>query len=336
MNYKVIYLILFVSIVTTSCENLLFEENKQSTDARKNFEYLWKECKEKYSFLEYKNVNWDAIYAKYDVRIKDGMDEEQLFTELGNMLNELRDGHNNLFSSFNVSRFDVSLLGPKNFDDRLLKEFYLSKNYFITGPFVHDFLDSGRVGYIRFGEFTGTINDEQLNFILTRFQQTNGIILDIRQNGGGVANDIFALLSRFIDVETHLYTTYIKSGPGINEFSAGEKCMLKPHDGVKYLKKVMVLTDRGTYSAGSFTSLATKAIPNLILVGDTTGGGLGMPNGGQLPNGWTYRFSITKSLGLSGENYEDGVPPDIYVTLNPTNMINGKDDVIDRAIAEIN
>jgi len=32
----------------------------------------------------------------------------------------------------------------------------------------------------------------------------------------------------------------------------------------------------------------------MVLIGDTTGGGWGLPNGGQLPNGWTYRLSITK------------------------------------------
>ena len=95
-----------------------------------------------------------------------------------------------------------------------------------------------------------------------------------------------------------------------------------------------VLTDRGTYSAGSFTSIATKAIPNIILMGDTTGGGLGLPNGGQLPNGWTYRFSITQALTLDkSPAYENGVPPDVHVLFDWSDRT--KDEVIERALVEL-
>ena len=107
-----------------------------------------------------------------------------------------------------------------------------------------------------------------------------------------------------------------------------------PSSGVKYSKKVMLLVDRGTYSAGSFTSLATKAIPNITLVGDTTGGGLGLPNGGQLPNGWNFRFSITQALTLDkDESYENGVPPDISALVDWNDRT--KDEVIEKAIEEI-
>jgi C-terminal processing protease CtpA/Prc len=97
----------------------------------------------------------------------------------------------------------------------------------------------------------------------------------------------------------------------------------------------MMLIDRGTYSAGSFTALSTRAIPRITLVGDTTGGGLGLPNGGQLPNGWTYRFSITQTLDANLNNeYESGVPPDIRVITNLSDRT--KDEVIERAKLEIN
>ena len=126
----------------------------------------------------------------------------------------------------------------------------------------------------------------------------------------------------------------LKSGPGKNEFTPAEPVYVKPHDGTRYLKKVIVLVDRGSYSASSFTSLATKAIPNMILMGDTTGGGLGLPNGGELPNGWNYRFSITQALTLDkDESYENGVPPDI-VSLFDWNDLT-KDEVIEQALTEL-
>lgn len=109
---------------------------------------------------------------------------------------------------------------------------------------------------------------------------------------------------------------------------------ITPYNGIRYTKKIAVLIDRGTYSAGSHTSLFMKALPNIVLIGDTTGGGLGGPNGGQLPNSWTYIFSITQALTLDkSPAYENGVPPDINVLFDWNDLI--KDEVLERAIAEL-
>lgn len=96
----------------------------------------------------------------------------------------------------------------------------------------------------------------------------------------------------------------------------------------------MVLIDRGSYSATTFFALATKAFKNIKLIGDTTGGGGGLPNGGQLPNGWTYRFSVSQLLDLNGNNYaEDGVSPDIKAAFDWNDLT--KDEILERAIEEI-
>lgn len=74
---------------------------------------------------------------------------------------------------------------------------------------------------------------------------------------------------------------------------------------------------------------------NITLVGDTTGGGGGLPNGGQLPNGWTYRFSITRLFDLGKQNFaESGVSPDVLASFNWSDLT--RDEIIDRAIEEIN
>ena len=59
-----------------------------------------------------------------------------------------------------------------------------------------------------------------------------------------------------------------------------------------------------------------------------------MPNGGQLPNGWRYRFSISQALTLNmNASYENGVPPDILSFFDFNNLT--QDEVIERAIQEI-
>ena len=328
------YLILLIIPFLLSCEKLMFEKDLASTNPGENFEYLWKECDEKYSYFELKNIDWEQVYSEYSAKIYDGMSEDSLFKVLGGMLTELKDDHTNLFSNFNISLYDVSNLGPDNFDWRIVKDNYLTKNVYISGPFVHDFIANNQIGYIRFSSFTGTVDDVNLDFILNRYKDTKGLILDLRENGGGVAADVFNILSRFVETKTLINYSRIKNGPDHNDFSDDEPVYVSPSDHVRYTENVMVLIDRGTYSSGSFTSLATKALPNMILVGDTTGGGLGLPNGGQLPNGWTYRFSITQALDLNKNNsYENGVPPDIQVLFNWNDLT--KDEVIERALLEI-
>ena len=331
---KKIYLALLIIPFFFSCEDAMFEKDLASTDPMTNFEYLWTQCDEKYSYFELKNIDWDQIKTKYSAKISNDMSEEALFTVLGDMLTELKDDHTNLISDFNISFFGVDQLGQDNYDSRIVKDQYLSDNYYISGPFTHDFLANNEVGYIRFGSFTGTVDNTNLDFILNRYKNTKGLILDLRENGGGAVTDIFNILSRFVEKETILNYSRIKTGPAHNDFSEDKPVKVTPHDGIRYTNKVMVLVDRGTYSAGSFTSLATKALPNMILVGDTTGGGLGLPNGGQLPNGWTYRFSITQALTLNKNNaFENGVPPDIKVSFDWNDRT--KDEIIERALKEL-
>jgi C-terminal processing protease CtpA/Prc len=157
------------------------------------------------------------------------------------------------------------------------------------------------------------------------------LIIDIRQNGGGYVTNVFQLLSRFTFEDTKLYETQIKSGAAEDSFSTLEEVIYSPNDKEKYNGKVAVLTDRGSYSASSFFSVCTYAYDNIFLVGDTTGGGLGLPNGGQLPNGWTFRFSITRTIAVDGGNYENGVVPDFTVILNDDAEDTGIDNVIEFA-----
>ena len=330
---KIIIACLFLPVLI-SCEKILFEESKKSIKAQENFDYLWKQCNEKYSYFEVKDIDWELVRLKYSSRIYADMSQDSLFNVLGGMLRELKDDHTNLISGFNVSRFGVVYLGQDNFDWRIVEDHYLNRDYLISGPFSHNFLANGEVGYIRFPSFTGTMNKENLNYILNKYKNTKGLIIDLRENGGGAVSDVFKLLSRFIEEPRVVYYSRIKNGKEHTNFSSIEPVIIAPSKEIRYTKKVMMLVDRGTYSAGSLTSIATKAIPNITLVGDTTGGGLGLPNGGQLPNGWTYRFSVTQTLSLDKNPvYEKGVPPDVSVLMDWSDLT--KDEVIEEALNQI-
>lgn len=320
-----------LAVLFCSCEKEYFEAELQSTDPYTNFEYLWSECDKKYSYFTLKNVDWNEIKSEYESKLFVGMSQDSLFNVLSAMLNELKDDHVNLVSNFKTSFYGNKYLYQQNFNWRSIVDHYISPNYTITGAFKHNFLDSNQIGYIRLATFSEVINENQLNYILSKYKNTKGIILDLRENGGGKIENAYKLLRRFIGEELIVQYTRIKTGAEHNNFSNPESVSIKPYNGIKYTKKVVVLIDAGTFSAASLFALNTKAFSNITLLGNKTGGGLGMPNGGQLPNGWYYRFSVTQTLDLQqSPNQENGVTPDIEVQIDWNHL--NKDEVLEEAI----
>ncbi len=321
-------------LLFSSCEKVLFDEDHASTNPQENFEYLWNECNEKYAYFDLKGVDWDQVKAAYAAKIYPEMSEDSLFNVLGAMLKELRDDHANLVSNFNTSFYGVAYQAQDNFDWRIIVDHYISQDYYMSGPFAHSFIANNQIGYIRLSNFTRPVNQGSLDYILDRYKNTKGLILDLRENGGGSISNVFQILNRFVESETLVYYSRIKAGADHNHFTDASGTTVQPYDGIRYTKDMVVLTDRGTYSSGSLLALATKALPDVSLVGDTTGGGLGMPNGGQLPNGWRYRFSITQSLTLDkNPDYENGVPPDILISFHWNDL--NKDEILEAAINEL-
>ncbi len=327
-------LVLAVLFIFTACEKVFIEPDKASNDPYVNFEYLWNEVDKKYSYFELKNIDWNDVQVRYKQKLYLNMTQEALFDVLAEMLKELKDDHTNLFSPFNVSRYNLPLQKEKNYHARTVSEFYIP-NAMITGPFVHDFLHNGSIGYVRYSSFMSAFSKTDLDYVINRYKNTRGLILDVRENGGGNMFNIMPLLERFVDKRTLVSYSITRSGVGHQDFSDPAPMFANAHEGDVFMKPVVVLIDRGSYSATTFFSLCTKALPNVVLLGDTTGGGGGLPNGGQLPNGWTYRFSITQLLDVNKNAYaEMGVPPDITASFDWNDLT--KDEIIEKAITEIN
>jgi len=323
-----------------------FTGDQPEQTPRATFEYLWEEVRTKYSFMAYKELNWDSVYATYSPLIRPDMSEEALFRVLANMMNELRDGHANLISPFTYSNYyPIFLDRPENYDSRLLLEHYYLRDinkYYITGPFQHTVLDTlgKRFGLISYRSFSNGFSGAELNFVFEKMAGVDGVIFDLRSNGGGAIHNAHTLAGRFTAVERIGYYSRLKNGPGPADFGPELAIRVVPSTSPrKFTGNVVVLTNRGSYSASSMFCLHMRALPNVRLIGDTTGGGLGLPNGGELPNGWTYRFSVSQSLSSETDaggqryNWESGVPPHIQVDLDPAQAALGYDSMLERAIS---
>lgn len=330
----------------TACEKA-FMDGDANYDPKENFDYLWNQVNEKYSYFDVKNVDWDSVYAEFSPMVTSQMSERALFNVLYDMLCVLRDGHVNLVSSFNVSRYNISYNAPENFNWRLIEDYYLepgTKNHFqldehsySTGALRHQIfpIDSLEIGYIYYGSFSNPVSNYDIEYTLSRMHYTQGLIIDVRNNGGGSPDNIFQILNRLTYTKRYIYGSQIKTGKGHNEFSEVMEVYSNPEGNYTYHKPVVILTNRNCYSATSFFAAACKSYPNITQIGDTTGGGAGAPHGGQLPNGWYYRFSVTRSGFPHGDSlydFETGVPPDIFINMDSNDEQNGYDSMIDKAI----
>jgi Peptidase family S41/Tricorn protease C1 domain len=325
-----------------SCQKIFVKPDPPNTP-QENFQYLWNDINNRYSFLQYKHINWDSLYNIYSSQIHSNMTQIQLFNVLANMMNELRDDHVNLSSPFNVSIYYPIILGsPQNFDNRLLLEHYLLRapqNYYIAGSLNIAVLDTlgHHIGYIRYSSFLNPVGAFDIDFAIAYFRQANvdGVIIDVRNNGGGDVSNIFPLADRFADQKRLAYTSQLKLGPGADDFGDDQQVYIEPEGQHQFTGKIAVLTNRSSYSATSFFTLAMKSLPYVRIVGDSTGGGLGAPTSGELPNGWIYRFSVTQTIAPGGENWEIGIPADFLVDLDPSLAARGYDSIIERAIQYI-
>ena len=333
---KRVYPILLCLLAFASCERALMDQD-ESDNPVNMFEYLWNQVDQNYTFFDVKGVNWDSVREVYRPKVNDNMRNDSLFRVCAAMLNTLRDGHTNLISGFDVSYNDsvfYKMHANKNMDDEVVFLNYLTVNHHTTGSFKHNVIRDGEVAYLRYSSFSNEVNDMVLKYLVNYYKSCSGMILDLRQNGGGSLSNVSKLLSIFNNHGQLLYQTQVKSGPGHDEFKdietvyAADSSLLGKNP---YTKPLAVLIDRGSYSATSFFAVCTMAFDNVKLFGDYSGGGLGLPNGGTLPNGWAYRFSVTRTLANDGQNYENGVPPDVRVILDPACTAQGIDNVIEAA-----
>lgn len=321
---------LFLALSFTAC----VDEDVYEDSPSGNFEALWKIMDEHYCFFQEKGVDWDSVHAVYAPRFNAGMTDDQELEVLGNMLAELKDGHVNLFASFDYSRYwGFHEDYPKNYSDTLARH-YLGTDYRISNGFKYRIMDDN-VGYLRVSSFEDTIGAGNLEDILLYLQPCLGIIIDLRDNGGGMLTAAEALAARFTDKEILVGYMRHKTGKGHNDFSDMEEQTLKPAKGIRWHKPVVVLTNRSVYSAANEFIKYMRHCPHVTIVGDRTGGGAGLPFSSELPNGWSIRFSACPMYDTDKQSTENGIEPDIKVGLRTDDFLRGRDTMIETARAKL-
>jgi len=298
-----------------------------------NMECLWRTLDEKYCYFEEKGIDWKLVHDQYLNSLKE-MDEKDylaLFDTLSSMVNTLEDGHVNLYSSFDISSCKSWYEGyPANWDWEVVKTYYL-KDYRRAGGAYYTTLLPDSVGYMYVSSFETAISATNMAYMLRSWIKCKGLIVDVRNNGGGNMDYAYQLAATFFeDSQTVGYWQH-KNGTNHEDFSSLEEQKLeKANMPSSWLRPVVVLCNRRTYSAANFFVSAMRYAPYSCIMGSQSGGGGGMPMSYELPNGWLIRFSSIRMYDNEKLSIENGITPAVLAIDNETTI--NKDEAIETAI----
>lgn len=166
----------------------------------------------------------------------------------------------------------------------------------------------GNIGYIRLSTFySWDMAKDKLRHAMALVGDTTGLILDLRQNGGGDAETAGHLVRAFLgdDVKT---VQRIESRRGAKDEALPER------DIATYGRKLVVLVDRRSASASEFLAYSLQSAGRATVIGSRSAGAASLLDEPQplvhgfqisVPNAWPVNLK-------TGKNWEgEGVTPDV-------------------------
>jgi len=151
------------------------------------------------------------------------------------------------------------------------------------------------------------------------------IILDLRNNPGGLLSSAINLSSWFLDAGD--LVTIEDFGNGMrNDFDAVRNAKLKD-------KKVVILINQGSASASEIMAGALRDNNRTLLIGETTFGKGSVQEVEELKDRSSLKFTVARWLTPSGGSIDDtGLEPDIVIEITKEDLENDRDPQLEKAV----
>jgi C-terminal processing protease CtpA/Prc len=333
---KKILVVMLLAISMFSCQKMFVEPPANNPEAV--FENLWTTFNKEYAPFEERNVDWQVQYNTFRSMVNSSTTDDELFSIISQMLSVLDDGHVTLTAPgrdvFISNKIRNELIDDELFSIPVIKT-YVEPGYKEgeESSYLYGKIKNENVAYIYFGSVGD--NFFKLNDFLSEYPNVNGYIVDMRHNKGGDFSFAFSEMGRLTNQSRYVFRSKTKNGNRPDDYTDWYEWFIYPK-GEYVDKPIILLTDRYTISAGERAVMAFMTLPNVTLMGDTTNGAHGTMIGRELANGWFYSLVPQKIELFDGKSYEGiGLAPDIYSKNTISQINNGIDTTLQRAINEL-
>ena len=300
------------------------------------FHQLWEDFNLNYPYFEHKQVMWDSIYDVYYQKFETESNEEDFFLQLSDMLSTLKDIHIHLNASNKSFQYQKRHLFESN--PSHLSNYYLEKAELDNNRVLYSRIKGTQIAYLKIRTFEGSVNNYTVwptETIVSSIAKKKGLIIDLRDNAGGKEDFAADFASRFVtDSRVYKQVRY-RSGPDVTHFGQWTDEILVPASPIDFDYPIVILTNRGCYSATESFVLMMKTLTKVVMIGDTTGGATGNPSVSYLPNGWRYTLPTWQARDIQGKLIEDvGIAPDIPINMTESSISMKRDLILEKALEQ--
>lgn len=357
----------------------------QTTEQQKVALEIWNIFDRHYPLMHRKNINWksvlDSFYPNMTASTTD-QDLVRIFTSIMNTI--IKDGHTSI--TYNGSSFGYSepvhphisnMIYNSNdivvsFDPNSTSQ---NSSYILYGSLA----SNPDIGYIKSLTFEPTNEDDaeftvyktHVDQALEALKNKKGIIVDVRENGGGQQQYAYYLSGRFFSLNNQpILRARYKTKTGDTEASLSDWVLgnnsfdgypdpraeggtiastypdyetVSKSGAFQFTKKVALLTSRSTASSGEFFTVAMKSQPHVKTIGNTT---FGIYAGSEIiklnagNNKWSIRVSVHDIEVMYGGSFKSlegiGIVPDQLLLPTLDEASSGRDIHIEAAVTYIN
>ncbi len=168
-----------------------------------------------------------------------------------------------------------------------------------------------KVGYVRLVQFNEPTADDLAKALdALQRQGMQALILDLRNNPGGLLNSAVDVCAQFLPPGTKVVSTLGRTASQQHDYATSSTKKERPRF------PLAVLINEGSASGSEIVSGALKDLHRAILLGETTFGKGSVQNVMQLPDGSALRFTTAKYYTPSRKVIQgNGVAPNIRVPM---------------------
>jgi hypothetical protein len=297
------------------------------------FDEFWGTFDVTYPYFTYKQINWDSLRTAFRPRAEVATSQDELVATLRNMVAPLRDLHVYFTTPSGMNQGSYQPAAQRNWDRDIWLSVIGACGWTQVKPNL-GYCTLGGVAYVTVGSWDATqFGMADLDAVIDHFRNAPSMIIDVRPNGGGSDALAFALAGRFATRNTVTGYVRFRSGRDHDDFGAETSRAIGPRGTFQFTKPVVVLSGRGVFSSNESFISAMREIPNVTILGDTTGGATANPAQHAIGDGWKYTVSRWIELTATRQTIEwQGIPPDVYVSWDPAVVGAGRDPVLEAAV----